>query len=82
VKNGKRYDACLNLAAILARIGNVDHTFFHLRAINFVRDGTADGLLVTAGALQDCALEVIITHQLVAIEILPRIFLSGNWAYC
>jgi hypothetical protein len=57
VENGKRYDACLNLAVVLAGIGNADHTFFHRRAINFVRDGAAGGLLA-AGALSDCALAV------------------------
>jgi hypothetical protein len=30
VENGKRYDACLNLAAVLAGIGNVEYAFFSL----------------------------------------------------
>jgi len=59
VENGKRYDACLNLAAVLAGISNVEHAFFHRRANNFTRDGAADGLLVAAGALSDCARAVV-----------------------
>lgn len=52
MKNGKRCDACLNLAAVLAGPSNVEHGFFHRRAIDFARDGAADGLLVAPGALR------------------------------
>jgi hypothetical protein len=59
VENGKRYDACLNLAAALAQISNVEHSFFHRRAINFAHDEAASNLLVADGALSDCARAVV-----------------------
>ncbi len=34
VGNGKRYDACHNLAAALAQIGNVEHSIFTSERIN------------------------------------------------